>query len=72
MWGDHLLGFANLCVRLSKLEPDGLRQVGVEPHALLQEKQGVRHSGVPNHNISVRREIERGRKVGTGASTKAQ
>jgi len=30
------LGLADLRVGLSELEPDGLRQVGVEPHSLLQ------------------------------------
>jgi len=35
-WGEHLLGFANLGVGLSKLQTDGLRQIWVEPHALLQ------------------------------------
>ena len=31
------LGLADLRVGLSELEPDGLRQVGVEPHSLLQQ-----------------------------------
>ena len=44
-WGEHLLGFANLGVGLSKLQTDGLRQIWVEPHALLQEKQGVDMGG---------------------------
>lgn len=30
-----LFRFANLCVALGELEPDGLWKVGVEPHALL-------------------------------------
>ena len=37
-WGDHLLGFADLRVRFGKLKPDGLGQVGIEPHSLLQKK----------------------------------
>lgn len=31
-----LFRFANLCVALGELEPDGLWKVGVEPHALLK------------------------------------
>ena len=36
-WGDHLLGFADLRVRFRKLQSDGLGQVGIEPHSLLQK-----------------------------------
>jgi len=32
----HLLGLADLCVGLGKLQPDGLGQVRVKPHSLLQ------------------------------------
>ena len=32
---DHLLGLADLSVGLGKLQPDGLREVRVEPHSLL-------------------------------------
>jgi len=35
-WGDHLLGFADLRVRFRKLQSDGLGQVGIEPHSLLE------------------------------------
>jgi len=35
-WSDHLLGFADLRVRFSKLQPDGLRKVRIEPNSLLQ------------------------------------
>jgi len=41
----HLLGLANLSVGLSKLQTDGLRKVGVEPHSLLEVLLGCLGAG---------------------------
>ena len=47
-WSDHLLGFADLRVRFSKLQPDGLGQVGIEPNSLLQKNWcETRGAGAP-------------------------